>query len=410
MAAGYPEDAARYIREAIRLEESLPQSPKLAIRYGAAAEIFNKRGDTEDALRYAEQAYELDRKAGNAIGTARRLSQMADIYDNRGELVRAEKLYLRAIDTLRIHNEPHSLGIDLRLVGKLYQRQGRWRESVAYLQEAADIAQQTGNRFFLSLSLKALADSHHALGQDRQAYECQSRAIALSDSIHTERLTELASEYRTRYDMNEQENQIARLQRRNGRQQWALALATGLLLVAVVALFVVLRRKRADGRIADAEPPHATAAESAAGGDAGEREKPEYKNTDEKTATDPLRALVAQDREFLVAVSEFIHANMTSQRITIDMLADHMCMSRSQLNRRMMSVAGDTPNNYVIRVKLEKAVRLLKGTDMSVKEIAWDCGFDDANYFIRVFRANYGITPQQYRNTPTPLVPSENGD
>ncbi len=93
---------------------------------------------------------------------------------------------------------------------------------------------------------------------------------------------------------------------------------------------------------------------------------------------------------------------MASQHITIDMLADHMCMSRSQLNRRMMSITGDSPNAYITRIKLGKAVRLLKSTEKSIKEISWECGYDDPNYFIRVFRTAYGMPPQQYRNTPEP--------
>lgn len=384
MAAGYPKDAARYIREAIRLEESLPQSPKLAIRYGAAAEILNKHGHTDEALRYAERAYELDRKAGNAIGTARRLSQMADIYDNRNELERAEKLYLRAIDTLRLHKEPHSLGIDLRQMGRLCQKQKRWKESIAYLQEAADIARQTGNRFFLGLSLRALAESYHATGLDGRAYECLDQAITLNDSIHTERLAEMATEYRTRYEIDEQEVRLARQHHIMSRQQWGLVALGILLLMALAALWVVARKRKA----------------ATAEGDAPKEGEPLPE--EEKGTPKSLRDLSTQDKEFLTKASDFIHAHMNAQRITVDMLAEHVCMSRSQLNRRMMSVTGDTPNNFITRVKLEKAIRLLKGTNLSVKEISWECGFDDSNYFSRVFRQVYGVTPQQYRNTPTP--------
>ncbi len=406
MAAGYPDDAARYIREAIRLEESLPHSPKLAIRYGAAAEIMNKKGETEEALRFAERAYELDSKAGNTLGTARRLSQMADIYDNRGELERAEKLYMRAIDTLRVLGEPHSLGIDLRQLGRLCQRQGRWKESIAYLQEATDIARKTGNRFFLSLCTRALADSYHATGQNALAYECLNEAIALNDSMHTERLTEMASEYRTRYDMHEQEAQIERQQSTLKHQQLALAIALVLLLLTVVALCLAFRKEKHLGK-ATVDSPSQTGTDvqsddkqNAPKSEASQDKTPQ--STEVQTVKTPLVKLAPQDREFLVAVSSYIHENMTEQRVSIDSLAEHMCMSRSQLSRRFLSVTGDTPNNYITRLKLEKAVRLLKSTDMTVKEIAWECGFDDSNFFTRTFRTAYGITPTQYRNTPIP--------
>jgi AraC-like DNA-binding protein len=49
---------------------------------------------------------------------------------------------------------------------------------------------------------------------------------------------------------------------------------------------------------------------------------------------------------------------------------------------------------------MEKAVRLLRDTTMPVKEVAYECGFDESNYFIHVFRQMYGTTPQQFRQTP----------
>ena len=91
---------------------------------------------------------------------------------------------------------------------------------------------------------------------------------------------------------------------------------------------------------------------------------------------------------------------MEVRKITIDQLAEEMCMSRSQFSRRITALTKESPNAFITRIRLEKAIRLLKDTNMSIKEIAYDCGFDESNYFIRVFRQMYDMTPQQYRNAP----------
>lgn len=57
-----------------------------------------------------------------------------------------------------------------------------------------------------------------------------------------------------------------------------------------------------------------------------------------------------------------------------------------------------TPNTFLTKVRLEHAVTLLTVTRFSVEKISHRCGFTTANYFIRVFKKHYGITPAAYRN------------
>ena len=113
-----------------------------------------------------------------------------------------------------------------------------------------------------------------------------------------------------------------------------------------------------------------------------------------------LKNMSSADRQFILNVVDYVHANMKVRKITIDQLAEEMCMSRSQFNRHITALTKESPNAFITRIRMEKAVRLLKDTNMSIKEIAYDCGFDESNYFIRVFRQMYDMPPQQYRNSP----------
>ena len=56
-----------------------------------------------------------------------------------------------------------------------------------------------------------------------------------------------------------------------------------------------------------------------------------------------------------------------------------------------------TPFAYVNAYRIERACRKLLGTDLSVTEIAYSCGFNDLSYFIKTFKAEKGMTPRAFR-------------
>lgn len=391
LSAGHNDDALRYILKAIEWEKARKEPTKLSIRYGSAAEILNKNGDTEKALHYATMAYELDKKNGNVIGVARRMSQMADIYANRKEYETAERYYRRAIDTLEAHGELHSLSIDYRLLGNVLQLEGQHAKAINCYEKAERLARQMGNRYFLSLVVRSMAESHQALGHSEKAASYLRQALSLSDSLHSEKIEKMATDFRTQFELQEAQ---AKSEKQEGlvRLQWWIIGTLIVILILVIIGIVYNTRKRKNRETNSADTQDIASTEQETGRDTS---RPYNPQGEPSSAT-----LSANDRQFLVSVSDFVHANMKSRKITIDLLADELCMSRSQFARRLTAITGETPNTYITRIKMEKAMRLLCNTAMPVKEVAYECGFDESNYFIHVFRQMYGTTPQQFRQTP----------
>ena len=393
LVANRIDEAVRYILLAIEKEESRATPTKLSIRYGHAAEIFNKKGDTEKALNYAQKAYEIDRKAGNDIGIARRLSQMADIYMDMREWKQAETCYQRAITVLEEKQERHSLTIDYKQMGSLFLKQHKPNKAIGWLLKADSLASMTGNRYFLSQITRLLANAYDALGQHTKAYTYLTKAMNLNDSIYNERVGQLTSNLRTHYELEQQRSELLRQKGIVTKQQCTIAILIGLI-VALTLLFFFIRRKSTkakgdDHKAVSADESETVQAEASVG----------LNDTQVKDGT-YLKNMSSADRQFILSVVDYVHANMKVRKITIDQLAEEMCMSRSQFSRRIMALTKESPNTFITRIRMEKAIRLLKDTNMSIKEIAYDCGFDESNYFIRVFRQTYDMTPQQYRNAP----------
>lgn len=99
---------------------------------------------------------------------------------------------------------------------------------------------------------------------------------------------------------------------------------------------------------------------------------------------------------FLEKATEFVK-NTLFDDCSIDKFAQEMYMSKSTLYRIIMKMTGEPPLTFIRNVKMNRAVDLLLNSQLTVKEIAYSCGFNDPKYFTRCFRKEFGVTPKQYR-------------
>lgn len=84
-------------------------------------------------------------------------------------------------------------------------------------------------------------------------------------------------------------------------------------------------------------------------------------------------------------------------KLDADTLAKACLMSVTNFRRTFGKVFAVPPAEYMIRLRMSRAKALLKHTDLSVKEIAQECGYADTEHFCRTFKARHGITCLKYR-------------
>ena len=100
----------------------------------------------------------------------------------------------------------------------------------------------------------------------------------------------------------------------------------------------------------------------------------------------------------LRAAIELAHAN-APQGLRVSELARAAGMSTDRLERAMRRVLGESPKQYVLRLRAEHAATLLVTTNRSLSQIAAECGYYDQAQFTRQFRAHIGTTPREYRRS-----------
>ena len=96
------------------------------------------------------------------------------------------------------------------------------------------------------------------------------------------------------------------------------------------------------------------------------------------------------------ATVRFIEENLASY-ITLEDIARAGNMSKSHLNEQFRAVTGMTPYEYLLVSRVERAVELLRSTDMTVLDISESCGFSNLANFNKAFKKRTGLTPQAYR-------------
>jgi AraC-like DNA-binding protein len=90
--------------------------------------------------------------------------------------------------------------------------------------------------------------------------------------------------------------------------------------------------------------------------------------------------------------------NHFNENITLDILAKHLGFSKFYISRLFKHKIGYTLNDYVNSLRINRAEDLLRETDLTMVNIALECGFESCRNFNRVFKGFNGNTPSEYRN------------
>lgn len=104
--------------------------------------------------------------------------------------------------------------------------------------------------------------------------------------------------------------------------------------------------------------------------------------------------------EFINRVIDLIYKDITNTENIIDNIASEVCLSPSQLNRKIKAITGMTTSNFVLKTRLNRAKKLLTVTQKPIGDIAMECGFNDFAYFSRSFKKEFGMTPTTFQRLP----------
>lgn len=102
------------------------------------------------------------------------------------------------------------------------------------------------------------------------------------------------------------------------------------------------------------------------------------------------------DEKFLKQAMEIIENQMDNPDFSVDEFSREMFMSRVTLYRKINSLTGKSPLDFIRSIRLKRAAQLLDKSGMSIAEVAYQVGFNNPKVFRKLFKEDFGITPSEY--------------
>ncbi|SRX56075.1 hybrid sensor histidine kinase/response regulator transcription factor [Aequorivita sp. CIP111184] len=110
----------------------------------------------------------------------------------------------------------------------------------------------------------------------------------------------------------------------------------------------------------------------------------------------PELAITSTESDFLKRLQAVLNENVTDPEFSSDRFGKMMFMSRTQLHRKLKAITGMSASEFIRSQRLKLAIGLLKESDASISEIAYQVGFNTPSYFSKCFKEVYNCTPNEY--------------
>jgi len=102
------------------------------------------------------------------------------------------------------------------------------------------------------------------------------------------------------------------------------------------------------------------------------------------------------DEKFLQQALEIVEKHIDSPEFSVEDFSRDMYMNRATLYRKILSLTGKTPIEFIRSIRLKRAAQLLEKSGMTVAEVAWEVGFNNPKQFTKFFKEEFKVTPSQY--------------
>lgn len=111
------------------------------------------------------------------------------------------------------------------------------------------------------------------------------------------------------------------------------------------------------------------------------------------SVTENTNEQVIKEDAFFKKFRDFVEHNMTDSDLSVETIGAELGLSRVQLYRKIKALTGLSPVELLRKARLQKAKELIKSTDKTIAEVAYEVGFTAPSYFTKCFKEEFGISP-----------------
>lgn len=386
IAAADPDAALKYSLQGLKYASKARNSLRKTILMGMVSEAYYKKGEYTKAVKYADEAYRIDSIDNRQNRAAIRLSQKATALVGLEKYAEAETTFLRAFPILIASNNYHSLAIDYNQLGFMLLKQKRNKEAITYFLEASKLFDKMGDLYNQVHSQRGLYESYWHINQD-SAHIALQRFNVLKDSLYRVTSADALTRYKVEFEtdrLKEEVNEHIQNRKRD------LIIAGVLLLLCIVGGVVLYRwrmkcyRHEMQSLMAKIEEIQTSITES---------------SNKDITNSQPTAKSTDAISEFERMVIEAVNEGLPKGEFSVSHIASRMNMGEQTFRRRFLEATGKLPKAFISAIQMNRAVSLLRDSkDMTIAEVARECGFEELSAFSRSFKRSFGRSPSEYRS------------
>lgn len=103
------------------------------------------------------------------------------------------------------------------------------------------------------------------------------------------------------------------------------------------------------------------------------------------------------DKDFVEKVKQIVEESLGEPNFNVNYIASKTGLSRTGFYKKIKDITGETPHEFISTIQMKKAALLLKSTNYTIKDVSTICGFNDNNYFSKIFKKYFGKSPKTYQ-------------
>ena len=394
VAAGEPQEAEKYVKEAIAANSLTDNLVRRAVLYGTASELYRSMDDAEQSLEYAQKALDTERQVGDSARIGIRLSQLASAQMSLSKIDEARSSLAEAIPLLLRSGNLHSWGICQNQMGDILASEGKDEEAAACYIEAAMLFLKQGDKYNELHAREGLYKVTKTSAPSEAMMHLE-RAKLLQDSIYQQETGEALSKYNAIYFNDVLQKEKERAEHRH-RTVMVTLIISSVVLIALIALAVVVTYRRHRRKVMDYEQSISSLQE----------ENSEISRQYEKMVADIMQmpsGLTDDDKQFISKLTDVINASIAKGVIDVEQVAAQMHITSATLYRRLSKTMSLTPKAYIQQVRMHKAKYLLQNyRDITITEVTEMCGYAQVPNFTRAFKNYFGVLPSDLKDPKGP--------
>ena len=415
----------QYVNEAIDLmakTKRLDADHLMHSNLNLLASLYSEMQDYDNALNTNKRNLQLtmegtrwgDAQSQQFIDRRMALAKIAGLQAKIGNFQQADSAYAawKAVQYEGNHTR------DYFIVDYL-KRRGLYEEAIPVYNKLIDRVRQQGDTLgeMMNSAKWGLAEVFHQMGHCEQAATLYEEVLEIQDTLKSRKARNTAQELAAVYHAQEQEQTIMQQEAENTRQRYLLFSVLAVLLGVTVLAFVIIRKNRIISRknhylaqqiretlkYKETHPQPLPVREGSnypQGEDSAEELSTplHYREGQGGGSTDTLseEQLFHYLNDVIVRERLFLNPNFDRQTI----------MDRFELSKERVGAAFSKGSqyakltDYTQELRLEYSTLLMSNnSDMSIAQIATDCGFSSYAYYCKCFRKRFGMTPTEFRSS-----------